>query len=135
MSKIFKTLVILFIILFSATTLVHATDINMNLENPNQTDTNSTDLDTSTDNTNDIEDTSATDTNTNETTDTNAEGTNGSLDDNFEQDNIGGSVAPSGVSSIAQENMSFSNILNILIITVGVVLILLAIAILIRLKS
>ena len=54
MSKIFKTLVILFIILFSATTLVHATDINMNLENPNQTDTNSADCtDTSTDNTND----------------------------------------------------------------------------------
>ena len=41
MSKIFKTLIILFIILFSATTLVLATDINMNLENPSQTDTNS----------------------------------------------------------------------------------------------
>ena len=51
------------------------------------------------------------------------------------QDDIGGTAAPSGVSSIAQENMSFSNILNILVITVGVILILLAIAILIRLKS
>ena len=47
---------------------------------------------------------------------------------------IEGSAAPSGVSSIAQENMSFSNILNILVITVGVIIILLAIAILIRLK-
>ncbi len=51
------------------------------------------------------------------------------------QDDIGGTAAPSGVSSIAQENMSFSNILNILVITVGVILILLAIAILIRLKG
>ena len=50
-------------------------------------------------------------------------------------DNIGGTAAPSSVNSIAQENMSFSNILNILLITVGVILILLAIAILIRLKS
>ncbi len=47
---------------------------------------------------------------------------------------IDGSAAPSGVSSIAQENMSFSNILNILVITVGVIIIFLAIAILIRLK-
>lgn len=50
-------------------------------------------------------------------------------------DDIGGTATPSNVSSIAQENMSFSNILNILIITVGIILILLAIAILIRLKS
>lgn len=124
MSKIFKTLVILFIILFSATTLVHATDINMNLENPNQTNTNLTDLNTTDTNSanavNDIGDT--TDTNT-------------VANDNFGQDNIGGSVAPSGVSSIAQENMSFSNVLNILVITVGVILILLAIAILIRLRN
>ena len=51
------------------------------------------------------------------------------------QDDVGGTAAPSAVSSIAQENMSFSNILNILVITVGVILILLAIAILIRLKG
>ena len=50
MSKIFKTLVVLFIILFSTTTLVLATDINMNLTNQNDTviddnavDSNSTD--------------------------------------------------------------------------------------------
>lgn len=124
MSKIFKTLIILFIILFSATNLVLATDINMNLENPSQTDTNSEETnvtDTNNpDNTNDLN--SVTDTNT-------------IADENFEQDNIGGPVAPSGVSSIAQENMSFSNVLNILVITVGVILILLAIAIIIRLKN
>ena len=129
MSRIFKTLVILVIILFSVTTLVHATDINMNLENQNQTDTNSaTDSNSVTDNGNAVDSNTITDSNTVDTNDTLA-------DDNFEQDNIGGSVAPSGVSSIAQENMSFSNVLNILVITVGVILILLAIAILIRLKN
>lgn len=126
MSKIFKTFIILFIIIFSTTTLVFATDINMNLESQSQTDSNSTDIN-STDNANSIENTN--------TTDTNVENTNDILDENFQQDNIGGSVAPSGVSSIAQENMSFSNVLNILVITVGVILILLAIAILIRLKD
>ena len=126
MSKIFKTFIILFIIIFSTTTLVFATDINMNLESQSQTDSNSTDIN-STDNANSIENTN--------TTDTNVENTNDILDENFQQDNIGGSVAPSGVSSIAQENMSFSNVLSILVITVGVILILLAIAILIRLKD
>ena len=126
MSKIFKTFIILFIIIFSTTTLVFATDINMNLESQSQTDSNSTDIN-STDNANSIENIN--------TTDTNVENTNDILDENFQQDNIGGSVAPSGVSSIAQENMSFSNVLNILVITVGVILILLAIAILIRLKD
>lgn len=129
MSRIFKTLVILVIILFSVTSLVYATDINMNLENQNQTDTNSaTDSNSVTDNGNAVDSNTITDSNTVDTNDTIA-------DDNFEQDNIGGSVAPSGVSSIAQENMSFSNVLNILVITVGVILILLAIAILIRLKN
>ena len=129
MSRIFKTLVILVIILFSVTTLVYATDINMNLENQNQTDTNSaTDSNSVTDNGNAVDSNTITDSNTVDPNDTLAA-------DNFQQDNIGGSVAPSGVSSIAQENMSFSNVLNILVITVGVILILLAIAILIRLKN
>lgn len=36
MSKIVKTLIFLVIILFSITTLAFATDIDMNLENPNE---------------------------------------------------------------------------------------------------
>ena len=36
MSKFFKTLISLFIILSFTTTLAFATDINMNLENPNE---------------------------------------------------------------------------------------------------
>lgn len=113
MSKILKISIILFIVLLLINTVVCATDINMNLssEDNNSIDTN-------------ITDTNATDTDSN--TDTTQDQTS---------DGISGTAAPSGVSSIAQENMSFSNILNILVITVGVILILLAIAILIRLKG
>ena len=120
MSKIVKTLIFLVIILFSITTLAFATDIDMNLENPNENPVDANTTSNAVD-ANSIDDTS--DTNTMENP------------EEFQQDSISGTAAPSGVSSIAQENMSFSNILNILIITVGVILILLAIAILIRLKN
>lgn len=131
MSKIFKTLAIIFVILMLCSTLVCATDINMNLDNPNQTETNTTEDPNST-STNTLTDTNTTGGETG--TETN-DGSTAGTEDTFEQDNIGGTMAPSGVSSIAQENMSFSNVLNILVITVGVILILLAIAILIRLKG
>ncbi len=123
-SKKVKILFVLFIILFALNTVVFATDINMNLPSDdnlvtyeNGTDTNNIDNNVS----NEI---SNTDTSSNSITDASQI-----------QDDVGGTAAPSGVSSIAQENMSFSNILNILLIAVGVILILLAIAILIRLKS
>ena len=121
MLKIFKTIIIFFIILILSTSFVFATEIDMNLQNPadgntSNVETSNTINNTGTDSTSPSDDTTM-------------------PDDDFEQDAIGGSVAPSGVSSIAQENMSFSNVLNILIITVGVILILLAIAILIRLKN
>lgn len=112
MSKISRIFFIIIIATILFSTICFATDINMNLV-PNEIDntgiTESNDLVG-----NEIQDTTLNDVTT---------------------DDIGGVAAPSGVSSIAQENMSFSNILNILIITVGVILILLAIAILIRLKS
>lgn len=44
------------------------------------------------------------------------------------------SVQPSSTGSVADEGLGFSNILSILLLTVGVILILLAIAIIIRLK-
>lgn len=119
-----KILTIIFFVIFFFNTTVLATDINMNLpvEEETTTDTN-------------ITDTNVTDT---DITDDSAINDESNIYDNLEttpQDDIGGTAAPSGVSSIAQENMSFSNILNILVITVGVILILLAIAILIRLKG
>ena len=119
-----KILTIIFFVIFFFNTTVLATDINMNLPvEEESSDTNTTDSNGS--------DTDVTD-------DSTANGDESNVDETTEstmQDDIGGTAAPSEVSSIAQENMSFSNILNILVITVGVILILLAIAILIRLKG
>lgn len=132
--KIVSIILLALSLLFLLNTTVFATDINMNLpveeenlvsedgnlidgdepatEDPNAIENIQDDLQYSTDGVQDATDTTLT-----------------------PQDDIGGDATPSSVSSIAQENMSFSNILNILIITVGVILILLAIAILVRLKS
>lgn len=43
-------------------------------------------------------------------------------------------ISPTGVSATVEEGLGLTNILNILLITVGVILILLSIAIIIRLK-
>lgn len=118
LKNIFKFLITFSIVLFLFIPSVFATDIDMNLTQ----DTNTIDSNTIGSIENAISDVI----NTNETGNTTVTNPNGG---------IAGTAAPSGVSSIAQENMSFANILNILVITVGVVLILLAIAILIRLKS
>lgn len=83
---------------------VYASDINMNLE-PNDVDSNIVDE-------NDIE---------------NTDSTQNPTDNNS-------SVPPSSTGSVANEGLGFSNILSILLLTVGVILILLAIAIIIRLK-
>lgn len=127
-AKILAIIIILFFI-FSTTAL--ATDINMNLpvdESTTEEATNTEGTDTNVDNTNTVTDGEQ---DSNQVTDLTDSGTTEGL----VQNDIGGTAAPSGVSSIAQENMSFSNILNILVITVGVILILLAIAILIRLRG
>lgn len=112
MLKITKIFACLIIIIMSLSITVFASEIDMNLTS-NETDANSTDINTT----------------TNETTTTNTINLPATT-----SGDIGGSAAPSSVSSIAQENMSFSNILNILVITVGVIIILLGVAILIRLK-
>lgn len=123
-SKKAKILFFLFCVLIGINTIVLATDINMNLPSDDiSTYENGTE-------TNNIDDNAT----TNEVQDDNSLITD-ATDMTQPQDDVGGTAAPSDVSSIAQENMSFSNILNILLITVGVILILLAIAILIRLKS
>ena len=123
MSKFFKVTIIALVIIFGLFYTVQAADIDMNLV-PNEIDENSIDSNATTEpGANLIDTNTVSDENNQEETPT------------YPNDNIGGTVAPSGVSSIAQENMSFSNILNILVITVGVILILLAIAILVRLKG
>lgn len=60
------------------------------------------------------------------------------ISQNNQQDQLSSNTdrltSPSSVGSVTEEGLSFSNILSILLITVGIVLILLAIAIIIRLK-
>lgn len=114
--KLFSIILIIFSIIFSFYG-VYATDIDMNIPgnadtNPNPEDANAI-----------VDDTEVppADTTTPEIPPT--------------QDQSGVSIiTPSSVDSIEEETLSFTNILNILLITVGVILILLAIAIIIRLK-
>lgn len=134
MLKNFSIILFVLVLLLSISTVVLATDINMNLpveeENLVSEDGNLIGGDEpATEESNTIE-------NIQDNLQYSTDGVQGATDDTLApQDDIGGDATPSSVSSIAQENMSFSNILNILIITVGVILILLAIAILVRLKS
>lgn len=120
MLKTVKIIALLIVILISLNVTVFASEIDMNLP-----------VDNSGDSTADINSVT-TDSSNSSTTDESSANII-SLPATTSGD-IGGSAAPSSVSSIAQENMSFSNILNILVITVGVIIILLGIAILIRLK-
>lgn len=116
MLKAIKILTLLTVIIMSLSVTVFASEIDMNLTS-SETYENTADIDA---------------TSSGETTSQPV--TNSLTLPSTTSGNINGSAAPSSVSSIAQENMSFSNILNILVITVGVIIILLGIAILIRLK-
>lgn len=114
MLNLSKILSVLVIIMFLFSITAYAAEIDMNLTSDDTTATG--EIPTETDDSSSV---TNTDTETIEAT---------------SSSDIGGSAVPSSVGSVAQEDMSFSNILNILVITVGVVIILLAIAILIRLK-
>lgn len=102
--KIFSIILIIFSIFISFYS-VHASDIDMNLvANEDTEDTNSI-------------------------TDDATNNTQTQLSSN--SDSI---TPPSSVGAITEDGLGLSNILSILLITVGVILILLAIAIIIRLK-
>ncbi len=93
---------------------VFATDIDMNLQ-PNNNSTGYSSQENSIDDEDDYDNT---------------------LNNSVETDNsIDQSTTVKSVSSVAEESFGLSQILNILLIVVGIVLILLAIAILIRLNS
>ena len=51
-----------------------------------------------------------------------------------EQETFGETTSPSSIGSISDDGLSMTNILNIILITIGILLILFAIAIIIRLK-
>lgn len=122
--KIMKLFLILALILGFCATYVFATDINLNLPGAdiNQADNTS--------NTN-------TDINQNIENDQNNEDQNIQNDISNEDDNssiLPDQLQPSSINSGTESGLNTTNIINILLITVGVILILLAIAIIIRLK-
>ena len=110
--KIFSIILIIFS-LFISFYGVYATDINMNLESNEPTQNEVTESDSIANSL--IDDAIADDENPSQTTQATL-------------------TPPTSVGAIVEEGLTLSNILSILLITVGVVLILLAIAIIIRLK-
>lgn len=122
MSKTFKVIIIALVIILAIGTITsNAASINMNLESGN----------TSTDNVADTNNT--TDTNTqasNEITNSVENATNSS---SSQTDSDSSSPIVTNVSSLPESELGLTNIINILLIAVGVILIFLAIAILIRL--
>ncbi|MFR0822970.1 MAG: hypothetical protein ACLU84_02135 [Clostridia bacterium] len=108
MSKLYKFIALFLVAFFTLfTTSCYATDINMNLTGENEQTPSSNTVNTPSTNTN---------TSTNTVSDTTT--------------TVGGVT-----SNPKDEGLTMGHILNILLIVVGVVLILLGIAILIRLKS
>ena len=108
MYKFFKIFIVLIIFMLLCVPLVYASDIDMNLptgDNNTQTSTN------------EVQD------NVNDQT-TNVPATNSNFD----------TLQPTDVNTVEESGLGVTNIINILVITVGVILILLAIAIIIRLK-
>lgn len=115
MTKLNKVLSIIFIILLFLTNITFATDINMNLQTEN---TQNTILNTMLNE--DYDDTTLNNTDLSTT--------------NLLTTNVPSTVV-SNSSSVNDDSLGLTNILNILLIVVGVVLILLGIAILIRMHS
>lgn len=142
--KIAKIIFILLIILSLSISFVSATDINLNL--PGTSDGNTT-----TDNEQDpVENVVNNEVNNNQasTNQTNPPETdqNTMTEDNNTLDDAGGltdpfettdteTLQPGSVTTSPESGLGITNIINILLITVGVIIILLAIAIIIRLKK
>lgn len=119
--KIFKIIFVLLLIFTFSISYVLATDINLDLPSAENTENventeNNLDANNSTDNT--LENLSNTEQIENTNNDTSEE-----------------VLQPQLLSSANETGLTTTNIINILLITVGVILVLLAIAILIRLKK
>lgn len=130
--KVFKIIFILLLIFSFCISYVYATNIDLDLpgttNNPVEQGSNSENQN-SVDNTTNIAD----DSNTNVPSEDDAN--SDAVYDSPSTPSDSETLNPSAFSSAPQDGLSVSNIINILLITVGVVIILLAIAILIRLKS
>lgn len=132
--KITKILFILLLFLAFSITYVHASDININLPGANNNE-----VSTNTQNNNTDENIESVINGVNNVDQNVVDNTN-EPDEN--EDDITDAMSPtdtqtlqpSTVTSTPESGLSVTNIINILLITVGVILILLAIAIIIRLK-
>lgn len=124
--KILKIVLILIVMLSLHITYVLASDINLNLPG---TDINQVDDNTQVTNEEVVnQDTSASNTNNQENVDNSINNESSNAPTDVE------TLQPGEISSDSGSGLSVTNIINILLITVGVILILLAIAIIIRLK-
>lgn len=108
--KFFPILLISFSLILSFYSVIYASNINMNLASENSVSENVTNTVN-----NSLVDENITD----------------DLVDNVSQAEV---TTPSSVTATTEEGLGLSNVLSIILITVGVVLILLAVAIIIRLK-
>ncbi len=121
--KILKIVFILFILVSLCMPYIYATDIEMDLPDANVLDdTNNLNSEINEDN----------------QSDENAlldENTSDQEDLPTDSDSLAETLNPTTVSTESEGGLSITNIINILLITVGIVIILLAIAIIIRLKS
>lgn len=120
--KIFRIVLILFVLFYFCTSYVNATGINLNL--PGTTTDNTVQNPTSNEQTNQVQNPDNTLTDDNTTYDITPPSSDGT-----------DTLTPSGISSASESGLGVTNIINILLITVGVIIIALAIAILIRLKN
>ncbi len=108
--KFFPILLIAFSLILSFYSVIYASNINMNLASENSVSENVTNTVN-----NSLVDENITD----------------DLVENVSQAEV---TTPSSVTATTEEGLGLSNVLSIILITVGVVLILLAVAIIIRLK-
>lgn len=116
--KIFKVIFILIIMFsFCTTCVLSSSDIDFNVQDPNN-DSQTGESNMQDDPLNNSQDQD------------NLANPDNNLDSTTEPE----TVQPSGISTSSESGLGVSGIINILLITVGVVLILLAIAIIIRLK-
>ncbi len=116
MIKNFSRILVIFVIAFSlGISIIYASDINLTLPDVNQTQGDTQD------------------------TQTEANQVDGNISNTDESsyinETLAESLTPSQVPSSSDSGLSITNIINILLITVGVIIILLAIAIIIRLKK
>ncbi len=126
--KVLKILFILFILLSICINYIYATDIDMDLPN------NNSNVFDSSENTNQNIENTITDTNSENTANT-LENIADSITDDDASLPSAETLSPSVISTSQESGLSTTNIINILLITVGVIIILLAIAIIIRLNS